>query len=285
MALQNKIDFIATIEVINANPNGDPLNNNSPRINFDGYGIISDVALKRKIRNRLQNMGKNIFVQSKDRIEDGHVSLKARYLDKFGKDVVEDSNVYAESCKEWIDVRSFGQVMTFGKIKGDKGTSIGIRGPVSIGISQSLSPVTNIDMQITRSIMGDTASDTMGLKHYVEHGVYLLKGSINPFFAEKTGFTEEDANLIKEALRTLFINDSSAARPEGSMSVRDLYWIKHPGELGVKSSGQIFNSIEYNKELDSFGQFEYEEYNFKLNSDFVKELEDANVTVELIEGQ
>lgn len=285
MTLQNKIDFIATLEVINANPNGDPLNNNSPRINFDGYGIISDVAIKRKIRNRLQDMNQNIFVQSKDRILDNHTSLKDRYLAKFGKAVVKDDEVYNESCKTWIDVRSFGQVMTFGKISGDKGTSIGIRGPVSIGISQSLSPVTNIDMQITRSIMGDTPSDTMGLKHYVEHGVYLLKGSINPYFASKTGFSNEDAELIKEAIRTLFINDSSSARPEGSMAVRDLYWITHPSELGFKSSGQIFNNITYNKDLDSFDIFEYEDYNFKLKPEFIDELEKANVTVEIIEGQ
>lgn len=283
--LKNKIDYIATVEVINANPNGDPLNGNSPRTNFDGYGIISDVAIKRKIRNRLQDMGEEIFVQSKDRIQDGYQSLKERYIAEFGKNAIEESDIYSRSCDKWIDVRTFGQVMTFGKIKSGKGTSIGIRGPVSVGISQSLSPITNIDMQITRSIMGESPSDTMGLKHFVEHGVYLIKGSINPYFAEKTGFNKKDSDMIKESLRTLFVNDASSARPEGSMVVRDLIWITHPRELGVKSSGQIFNGIEYNKELDSLAAFEYEDYDFKLNSDVITELESADVKVEIIQGQ
>lgn len=115
--LNKKIDFMLTIEVRNANPNGDPLNGNMPRADYDGYGEISDVAIKRKIRNRWQDMGKEIFVKSNDRIDDGMKSLEKRFENKFGKLSKEkkDEEIYRESCEKWLDVRGFGQVITFQK--------------------------------------------------------------------------------------------------------------------------------------------------------------------------
>lgn len=282
--LENKIDFMVTVEVENANPNGDPLNGNAPRDDINGYGEISDVCIKRKIRNRMQDMGNNIFVQSNDRLIDGFKSLEARFNNEFDKKVPDDE-VEEKSCKKWLDVRSFGQVMTFQK------KSIGIRGPVSISLAKSLSPVTNQTMQITRSTNGMTAaegkgrsSDTMGSKNFVEYGVYLIKGSINVFFSEKTGFTVEDSEIIKEALRTLFVNDMSSARPEGSMQVKEIFWFEHNSKLGVASSAKVFELFEHN-EIDYIdGKVKYEDYNIKLNEDKLKEYEESGLKVEIIEG-
>ena len=146
--LENKIDFVMFFTVDHANPNGDPLNGNMPRNDYDGFGEISDVCIKRKIRNRLQDAGEKIFVQSNDRIEDDLKSLEARFNNVFKKGKDDDETVFTQSCELWIDVRSFGQVVTF------QNRSIGIRGPVSISMAKSLSPVNIISMQITRSTNG-----------------------------------------------------------------------------------------------------------------------------------
>lgn len=281
---ENKIDFVMFFTVVGANPNGDPLNGNMPRTDYDGYGELSDVCIKRKIRNRMQDMGHPIFVQSNDRIEDDKKSLEERFNSEFNKSD-SDENVYKISCEKWMDVRSFGQVMTFQK------RSIGIRGPVSISLAKSLSPVDVISMQITRSTNGMIAkgesgrsSDTMGTKHYVEFGVYKVKGSINAYFAEKTGFTEEDAEVIKEALRTLFVNDASSARPEGSMEIKQLYWFSHPSRLGVASSAKIQNLVEVKVKDDIIKPAKYEDYEIILNKDKFAQLESKGLRVDIIEG-
>lgn len=129
-------------------------------------------------------------------------------------------------------MRSFGQVFAFkGKESKGDGVSIGVRGPVSIHPAFSVDPIDVDDIQITKSVNGTTgekkSSDTMGMKHRVAFGVYTTFGSINCQLAEKTGFTDEDAEIIKETLRTLFENDISSARPDGSMEVVRLYWWRH----------------------------------------------------------
>lgn len=250
-SLQNKIDFSMIITVKNANPNGDPLNGNRPRENYDGLGEISDVCIKRKIRNRLQDMGEKIFVQSDDRCDDGADSLRARAdsneaIKSISKGKNTDRDEYAKTaCAEWIDVRSFGQVFAF---KGDA-VSVGVRGPVSIQQAVSVSPVDIVSMQITKSVNSESgkegkASDTMGMKHRVEFGMYVVNGSINCQLAEKTGFTDEDAEKIKNALLTLFENDASSARPDGSMEVCRLYWWKHNGKTPKYSSAKVHRQLE-----------------------------------------
>lgn len=244
--LQNKIDFSVIITAKNANPNGDPLNGNRPRENYDGLGEISDVCIKRKIRNRLQDMGEKIFVQSDERCDDGQKSLHDRAkaceaLAKLSKAKNTDRDEYAKAaCEEWIDVRSFGQVFAF---KGDS-VSVGVRGPVTIQQAESVSPVDIVSMQITKSVNGESgkdgkASDTMGTKHKIDFALYVFHGSINCQLAEKTGFTEEDAEKIKLALETLFENDCSSARPEGSMEVRRVYWYKHDSKTPKFSSAKV----------------------------------------------
>ncbi|OCS90285.1 type I-C CRISPR-associated protein Cas7/Csd2 [Caryophanon latum] len=248
--LQQKIDFAVVFSVENANPNGDPLNGNRPRQNFEGYGEVSDVCIKRKVRNRLQDVGEAIFVQSDERATDGFKSLKDRAdavadlaaLKKSKKNA--DPVLYAaRAAQEWLDVRAFGQVFAF---SGDT-LSVGVRGPVSLHPAISLQPVNITSTQITKSVNSVTkdgkSSDTMGMKHRVDFGVYKFVGSINPQLAEKTGFTYEDAQKIKEALRTLFENDTSSARPDGSMEVLHVYWWEHDSKMGQYSSAKVHRSL------------------------------------------
>ena len=247
--LEHKIDFMVTVEVREANANGDPLSGNMPRTNAANQGLISDVAIKRKIRNRMQDFGHTIFVQANDRIEDGLNSLEKRFKTQFtGKESDEEINEKANQL--WMDVRSFGQVFTYLKDR-----SFAIRGPVSVSMAKSLDPIIISSLQITRSTngvepkkAGGRSSDTMGTKHFVDYGVYVIKGSINPNFAEKTGFSKEDAEVIKEVLVSLFENDASSARPEGSMRVREVFWFTHSNKLGNVSSARVFDLIEFDKE-------------------------------------
>lgn len=245
--LQNKIDFVAFVSVTMANPNGDPLNGNSPRTDYAGLGEISDVCIKRKIRNRMQDLGKAVFVQSNDRSSDGCTSLSDRANKTLGKakDFKTKEEYAQKACETWLDVRSFGQVFAF---KDAKGMSASARGPVSVHQGVSISPVQVEDMQITKSVNGENttsvrASDTMGMKHFVRFGLYKIKGSINVQLAEKTGFTEEDAATVKECLRTLFVNDASSARPDGSMEVYKLFWWQHNCKEGQHSSAKVHRSV------------------------------------------
>ena len=199
-------------------------------------------------------MKQDIFVQSEDRCDDGYKSLSDRAENVIGKTIKDKKNKeeYARAaCEKWLDVRSFGQVFAFKTDKKDKsdgkGVSVGVRGPVSVHQAVSVSPVEIHSIQITKSVNSETSetrsSDTMGSKHMVRCGVYKIKGSINVQLAQKTGFTIEDANLIKECLRTLFENDSSAARPEGSMQVCKLYWWEHNCPTGQYSSAKVHHSV------------------------------------------
>ncbi|CCZ62161.1 type I-C CRISPR-associated protein Cas7/Csd2 [Hungatella hathewayi] len=256
--LKGKIDFVLLISATNANPNGDPLNGNQPRISIDGFGEISDVCIKRKIRNRFQDMGQRVFVQSDDRSDDSYKSLKdradgcAELKAEMGNKKNTDKQKCSEiACREWIDVRSFGQVFAF---KGED-VSLGIRGPVSIHQAVSVSPVDTISMQITKSVNSEAgkeskASDTMGMKYRVGFGLYVVKGSINVQLAEKTGFSQEDAECLKEALRTLFENDASSARPEGSMEVCRLYWWQHNEKTPAVSTARIHRSVKIIPRVD-----------------------------------
>lgn len=257
--LDHKIDFAVVFSVLKANPNGDPLNGNRPRQNYDGFGEISDVALKRKIRNRLLDMGESIFVQSNDRKVDEFNSLKERAeaqpeLAKLFKTKDCPPELFAaHACNEWFDVRSFGQVFAF-KGTGGKGVSVGVRGPVSIHTATSVDPIDITSMQITKSVNSEPGkekgSDTMGMKHRVDFGVYVFYGSINTQLAERTGFTNEDAQKIKEVLITLFENDASSARPEGCMEVQKVCWWEHNSKLGQYSSAKVHRALDVKKVVD-----------------------------------
>lgn len=258
MTLQNKIDFAVVFTVKNANPNGDPLGGNRPRTTSDGLGEVSDVCLKRKIRNRLQEMDNEIFVQSDENNKDEKKSLSERFnsfLSSIPKDEQKIKHIVAERvCEQWIDVRSFGQVFAFKKGNDADEVSLGIRGPVTIQSAFSIEPITIESIQITKSVNSETttdgkkSSDTMGMKHRVNKAVYVTYGSISPQLAEKTGFSEEDSEKIKEALVTLFEGDESSARPGGSMNVQNVLWFKHGTKAGQYSSAKVHNSVQVDKD-------------------------------------
>jgi CRISPR-associated protein Csd2 len=261
MSLTNKIDFAVVFTVKKANPNGDPLNGNRPRVDYEGLGEVSDVCLKRKLRNRLQDMGEDIFVQSDANRKEGDTfrSLKDRFDDNAEiKTATGDREKQVNiACKTWYDVRAFGQVFAFKKDKksddneGGDSVSIGIRGPVSIQSAVSMAPVDIYSQQITKSVNLETdkkdpdkkGSDTMGMKHRVEYGIYVTYGSINCQLAEKTSFSDGDAEKLLAALKSLFVNDESSARPSGSMKVENVVWWKHNCKNGQYASADVHESI------------------------------------------
>ena len=284
--LKNKIDFVALLSVTMANPNGDPLNGNRPRQNQDNLGEMSDVCIKRKIRNRMQDLGYSIFVQSDDRRSPGdtYTSLKERADNEIGtvkkaskakKQKESDSSSLTKeefarkACEKYLDVRAFGQVFAFSSDDEEtgksSGTPVSVRGPVSIHQAMSIDSVEIKSVQITKSVNGSSSEDkkgkdTMGMKHYIRFGLYMVKGSINVQLAEKTGFTEEDAETVRECLRTLFVNDASSARPEGSMEVVKLFWFHHTCKDGQCSSAKVHRSVKVslkdgNKTPESFDDY------------------------------
>lgn len=253
MSLQTKIDFAIIFSVKNANPNGDPLNGNRPRTDYDGFGEITDVCLKRKIRDRLQDAGHAIFVQSDEKKTDGYPSLRARAEGVLGKDALNAKKTKPEdaaklACETWLDVRAFGQLFAF-KSEEKDGVSIPIRGPVSIQSAFSIEPVSITSTQITKSVSGDgdgskKGSDTMGMKHRVDRAVYVAYGALSPQLAEKTGFGDADANILKSILPKLFEGDASSARPEGSMAVEKVIWWQHNCKAGQYSSAKVHRTLD-----------------------------------------
>jgi len=273
--LKGKIDFAVIVSATDANPNGDPLNGNRPRETYEGYGEISDVCIKRKVRNRFQDLGEKVFVQSDDRSDDGFKSLKERadgceqLKAETSKGKKADRDICSKiACEEWIDVRAFGQVFAFKGVD----VSLGVRGPVSIRQAISLSPVDIISTQITKSVNSEAgkdskASDTMGMKHRIGFGLYMIKGSVNVQLAEKTGFSQEDAELLKRALQTLFENDASSARPDGSMEVCKVFWWQHDEKTPAVSTAKVHRSIQ-----------------IKSKSEMPKSIMDYEIILQPIEG-
>lgn len=208
-------------------------------------GEISDVCIKRKLRNRMQDMGNAIFVQSEDRCDDGFKSLsdRATAATKGSRRKRPMHRLRAKSG--WMygasDRFSHSRAMT-------RAVSPSASADLFRFIRQSASLRSRSKRcQITKSVNGETgekrSSDTMGTKHFVRFGFYEIKGAINVQLAEKTGFSQEDAAVVKECLRTLFVNDASAARPEGSMEVVKLFWWEHNCKEGQYSSAKVHRSV------------------------------------------
>lgn len=287
--LDRKIDFSVVIRVEGANPNGDPLNNNRPRVmDFCGaagpLGQITDVNIKHKIRMRAMEAGQRIFVQSDSCADDGYTNLRDRAAGVLGKDgVLPENELREKACQEFFDVRAFGQLFAWkdgkktpkkGKkdIAADndvedvktssKGVSVGIRGPVTVRDAYSVEPITIIETQITKSVNGQAAkgkdgeisedggmsSDRMGTKYSVPKAIYVFHGSINPHLADKTGFSYEDALVIKAALLHLFENDESSARPAGSMEVMNVLWWEHNSKKGQHSPAKVHHALHVDTE-------------------------------------
>lgn len=248
MPLDNKYDFIMYITVKDANPNGDPLNRNRPRVDFDGFGEITDICLKRKLRNRMMDLDERVFVQSNERKIDDCKNLQERFERVPSlKNEKNPDNITKIASSIWTDVRSFGQVFSFSK----NGISVGIRGPVSIhtGISEEIVKISPMDIKrVPKEILNNKSnikktSNLIKNISVVEFGTYKIVGSINPQLSEITGFNEKDVEMLKNLLLTIFRNDSSLSRPEGSMEVSKLYWFKHKSKIGDYPASKLHNCI------------------------------------------
>lgn len=248
MPLDNKYDFIMYITVKDANPNGDPLNRNRPRVDFDGFGEITDICLKRKLRNRMMDLDERVFVQSNERKIDDCKNLQERFERVPSlKNEKNPDNITKIASSIWTDVRSFGQVFSFSK----NGISVGIRGPVSIhtGISEEIVKIAPMDIKrVPKEILNNKSnvkktSNLIKNISVVEFGTYKIVGSINPQLSEITGFNERDVEMLKNLLLTIFRNDSSLSRPEGSMEVSKLYWFKHKSKIGDYPASKLHNCI------------------------------------------
>ena len=283
--LKNKIDFTLIFEVKNANPNGDPMFGNRPRVNYEEFGEVSDVCLKRKIRNRLMQMGEDIYVVSQDDSDDFD-SLKARF-DDFDKQEGVSKKVskvetfreaYSQICNRWLDVRTFGQVFAFGNF------SLGVRGAMSIQSAFSIDKVEINSIQITKSVNSESKkgtskdSSTMGMKHRIDYAVYRTNGSINTHFAEKNGLNEDDVAKIKEAIKTIFENNVSSARPEGSMRVVGLIWWTHDSLAGNTPSYKLYDAVQVVKKDGVYAPSKLGDYSLCLS----EESQPSGVTREIV---
>jgi CRISPR-associated protein Csd2 len=217
--------------------------------------------------------GQAVFVQPDDSKLDDYPSLRSRAEGELKKDDWKDEKKFREAvCKKWIDVRAFGQVFAYGSEKKGEGVSVGIRGPVSVHSAFSIAPVNGrvSSIQITKSVSGEgegkkKASDTMGMKHRVDHGLYVSYGAINPQLASKTSFSDDDAGAIKEALESLFENDASSARPEGSMEIVGVVWWKHNRGNGQYSSAIVHRTLTVKPKEGISEPKTIFDYDYKLN--------------------
>lgn len=280
--LTNRHDFYLLFEVTNGNPNGDPDAGNMPRLDPNtNRGIVSDVCLKRKVRNFVgefapprNSNGYGIFIQNGPALE--------RTINK----AVEENNKNAEAavkwlCKEFFDIRAFGGVLSVGH-EVMKGSAYGqLRGPVQFTFGQSFHPITPLEISITRcvqtTIKEEDKERTMGNKHIVPYALYAAKGYVSPAFAERTGFTQDDLKLLFEALLHMFEHDRSAAR--GEMVVRGLYDFEHIGTQGE-------SNVEQNKREARLGcahahkLFEGVKVKLKEGREFPQSFDDYEVACE-----
>ncbi len=258
--LTNRHDFLLLLEVTNGNPNGDPDAGNMPRIDPNtNRGIVTDVCLKRKIRNFVELFpperesdvanGFNILIKQGAVIETEQKPAIAAAKDKANEAKLEGSSEAERAknwlCREFYDVRAFGGVLGVGD-EVMKGSAFGqVRGPVQLSFGQSVDPITPLEITITRcAVAAERDKDkerTMANKHIVPYALYVAKGYVSPAFAERTGFTQADLDLFFQALANMFEHDRSAAR--GQMSTRGLYVFEHESELGNAPAYSLFERL------------------------------------------
>jgi len=267
--IKNRYEFVLLYDVENGNPNGDPDAGNMPRIDPEtGYGIVTDVCLKRKVRNYVEMVagekpGNRIYIKEGTPLNQNH---KEAYLE-VGLEPDKKANLAqvkearAWMCKNFFDVRTFGAVMSTGDNCGQ------VRGPIQINFSRSIDPIVQQEVTITRQtvtrIEEAEKERTMGRKHIVPYGLYRVEGYVSAKLANDdskgTGFSEEDLELFWDALVNLFEHDHSAAR--GKMAVRELIVFKHDSELGNAPSHKLFELVKVTRKPDaipprSFGDYD-----------------------------
>lgn len=277
--ISNRYDFVLYFDVKNGNPNGDPDAGNLPRIDPEtGKGIVSDVCLKRKIRNYVDlvkgesiddpdvaegDQGYKIYVQEAAVLNNRNKKAYVHYdikpaSKKLPKSKEEQLKVTQFMCDNFFDIRAFGAVMTTEVNCGQ------VRGPVQLCFAESVDRVMPMDMSITRMAVTNEKDvekeRTMGRKQYIPYGLYRVEGFISASLAEKTGFSEDDLTLLQEALMTMFEDDHSAAR--GLMSSRELVMFKHECKLGNAPAHKLFDAVSSKRlipgeqEARSFSDYE-----------------------------
>ena len=262
--LKNRIDFVYIFDVSDGNPNGDPDAGNLPRVDAEtGMGLVTDVCLKRKVRNYVQYAmgdtdGYDIFIKEKailnTLIDKAHDDTAV----KAAKDKTEAARMYM--CKNYYDIRTFGAVMSTGKNAGQ------VRGPIQMTFARSVDPIAIVEHSITRMAVAtekeaeqqNGGNRTMGRKSTVPYGLYVCHGFVSANLAKQTGFSEEDLNIFWEALKNMFDIDRSAAR--GLMSAQKLIVFKHATELGNAPANKLFDLVKVEKACNgtprSFNDYE-----------------------------
>ena len=287
--IKNRYEFVVLFDVENGNPNGDPDAGNMPRIDPEsGLGIVTDVCLKRKIRNYIETVkededGYKIYIKENvplnrsDREackslginddEDKKVTEALKKLKKSDKDA--DKKLRDYMCRKFYYIREFGaQMTTFVKDSLNFGQ---VRGPVQLGFARSIDPVISQEVTITRVAIttekdAENKSNEMGRKSIVPYGLYRVEGYISANLARKvTGFSEEDLELLWDAVINMFENDHSAAR--GKMAVRELIVFKHSKELGDCPAYKLFDAVKVQKNDDIQYPRKYQDYTVTINDD------------------
>ncbi|MEQ6885430.1 type I-C CRISPR-associated protein Cas7/Csd2 [Salicola sp. Rm-C-2C1-2] len=254
-AITNRYEFVFLFDVTNGNPNGDPDAGNLPRIDPEtNQGLVTDVCLKRKIRNYVslekeESSGYNIYMQEKSVLNNQHqkaydaLGIKQEKNNKLPNDKDKAAQLTQWMCSNFFDIRSFGAVMTTGVNCGQ------VRGPIQMAFANSIDPVVPLEMSITRMAVttekeaeqqsGDNR--TMGRKHIIPYGLYRAHGFISAKLAEQTGFGEEDLDLLWRSLINMFEHDRSASR--GEMSARKLIVFKHDNAMGNAPAHTLFDAV------------------------------------------
>uniref|UniRef100_A0A832I2G5 Type I-C CRISPR-associated protein Cas7/Csd2 n=1 Tax=Eiseniibacteriota bacterium TaxID=2212470 RepID=A0A832I2G5_UNCEI len=247
----NRHDFIYLFDAKDANPNGDPDAGNLPRVDAEtNHGLVTDVCLKRKIRNYVGLKGGHqppldIYFTDRAVLNDKHKraweSIGEKPSDKLPKEVGKARALQDFMCRNFYDIRTFGAVMSTEVNCGQ------VRGPVQLSFARSVEPVVAAEHAITRSSVTNERDlekeRTMGRKFTVPYGLYRAHGFVNPFLARQTGFGPDDLALLWEALENAFQFDQSAARPAGSMAARKLIVFEHGTELGSAPSHRLFEAV------------------------------------------
>ena len=254
--LKNKIDFVLFVDVQDGNPNGDPDAGNLPRVDAEtGEGLITDVCLKRKVRNYVQVAkagaeGYDIFIKEKavlnNLIDASHEDASVK--GKKGADEINAARKFM--CAKYYDVRTFGAVMTTGKNAGQ------VRGPIQLTFARSVDPIVSMEHSITRmAVTTDKEAEkqsgdnhTMGRKSTVPYGLYMCHGFVSANLAKQTGFSEEDLELFWTALKNMFDCDRSASR--GLMSSQKLIVFRHDSELGNVPANKLFDLVKVEKKTN-----------------------------------
>ena len=273
-AIKNRHEFVMLFDVENGNPNGDPDTGNMPRTDPEtGYGIVTDVCLKRKIRNFVElykenEAGYGILVKAdkalNTKFSEAYDALGLAKKQK-GKDADAVRKAQEYICINYFDVRTFGAVMS----TGDDPCGI-VRGPVQINFARSIDPVYTQDITITRQARTtedrqSTGNTEMGKKSIVSYGLYRAEGYVSAMLAQKvTGFSEDDLELLWTAIRNMFENDHSAAR--GKMCLRKLYVFKHESALGNAPSHELFDKIVVKKKPDITAPRQFSDYEITVNN-------------------